>query len=68
MAEYLDVTEEFLWDALQTYKAKYGIGIKIKDAMFPSNRLFRCIRLSRLRTWIETKVENERELILYKEY
>ncbi len=31
MAEHLDVTEEFLQDALQTYKSKYGTGIKIKD-------------------------------------
>lgn len=31
MAEHLDVTEEFLQDALQAYKAKYGTGIKTKD-------------------------------------
>jgi hypothetical protein len=31
MAEFLEVTEEFLEDALQYYKAKYGTGIKIDN-------------------------------------
>jgi len=31
MAEYLEVTEEFLSDALQYYKRKYGTGAKIDN-------------------------------------
>lgn len=32
-AEYLDVTEEFLADALNYYKAKYGKGVNIDNYM-----------------------------------
>lgn len=31
MAEYLNITEEFLSDALGCYKSKYGVSIKIAN-------------------------------------
>lgn len=30
MAEYLDVTERFVWDALEAYEQKYGTQIRFK--------------------------------------
>ncbi|OLR58257.1 hypothetical protein BHF70_00605 [Anaerostipes sp. 494a] len=31
MAEYLDVTERFVWDALEAYEQKYGTQIRFKE-------------------------------------
>lgn len=31
MAEHLDVTEEFLWEALKYYKSKYGESVKLDN-------------------------------------